>query len=61
MLKLNCRYIGDEFMAYKYLYKTPEGFDDIYLNSDGKYLTGLWFENSKDALKHEQKCTFKDL
>lgn len=32
-------------------YKTPEEFDDICLISDG--FTGLWFENSKDDLKHK--------
>ena len=24
-------------------YRTPEGFDDMVIRSDGKYLTGLWF------------------
>lgn len=42
-------------------YKTPEEFDDIYLTSDGKYLTGLWFENSKDALKHKKDEIEKEL
>lgn len=41
-------------MVYKWLYKTPNNFDDIILNSDGKYLTGLWFVGSRDSLKH---CT----
>ena len=31
-------------MVYKKIYKTPEGFSDIIMNSDGEYLTGLWFE-----------------
>ena len=39
-------------MNYKWYYKTPDGFDDMMMNSDGKYLTGLWFLNSKDAFKH---------
>ena len=30
-------------------YKTPEGFDDLLMSSDGEYLTGLWFENSRYA------------
>ena len=46
-------------MNYKWFYKTPEEFDDIYLTSDGKYLTGLWFENSKDALKHKKRWNRK--
>lgn len=48
-------------MNYKWFYKTPEEFDDIYLTSDGKYLTGLWFENSKDALKHKKEGIEKEL
>jgi len=35
-------------MVYKYKYQTPNGFSDILMNSDGKYLTGLWFEGSRD-------------
>lgn len=37
---------------YKYVYKTPDEFSNIIMNSDGEYLTGLWFENSKDSFKH---------
>lgn len=48
-------------MNYKWFYKTPEEFDNIYLTSDGKYLTGLWFENSKDALKHKVDGLEKEL
>lgn len=29
--------------------------------SDGEYLTGLWFENSRDTLKHELNCEEKEL
>lgn len=43
-------------MIYKWFYRTPEGFDDILLNSDGEVLTGLWFVGSKDAAKHEEDC-----
>lgn len=43
-------------MTYKWLYKTPNNFDDIILNSDGKYLTGLWFAESRDSLKHSLNC-----
>ncbi len=48
-------------MIYKYIYKTPDGFDDMVMNSDGEYLTGLWFIGSKDELKHVTDCTLKDL
>lgn len=48
-------------MIYKWIYKTPNAFDDILMNSDGKYLTGLWFVGSKDASKHVINCKEKDL
>lgn len=31
------------------------------MNSDGEYLTGLWFVNSKDASKHILNCEEKEL
>lgn len=37
---------------YTWKYITSDGLSDIILNSDGKYLTGLIFEGSKD----EKKC-----
>lgn len=48
-------------MNYKYTYKTPSGFSNIIMNSDGKYLTGLWFENSRDTIKHTTNCEEKEL
>ena len=48
-------------MVYKYRYKTPNGFSNILMNSNGKDLTGLWFEGSRDALKHKIECEEKDL
>lgn len=48
-------------MTYKYHYKTPEGFSDMIMNSDGEYLTGLWFEGSRDTLKHKIDCEEKEL
>ena len=48
-------------MTYKYKYKTPNGFSNMLMNSNGKDLTGLWFEGSRDALKHEIDCEEKDL
>ena len=32
-------------MRYRVVYKTPEKFSNIILESDGECLTGLWFEN----------------
>ena len=48
-------------MVYKWLYKTPDGFDDMIMNSDGEYLTGLWFTKSKDSSKHITNCEEKKL
>lgn len=48
-------------MVYKYVYKTPDGFSDMVMNSDGENLTGLWFEDSKDSFKHITNCEEKDL
>ena len=48
-------------MAYKYIYQTPENFSNIIMNSDGEYLTGLWFEESRDVSKHIIDCEEKEL
>lgn len=48
-------------MTYKWIYKTSDEFDDIVLNSDGEYLTGLWFVNSKDSSKHNVNYEEKEL
>ncbi len=48
-------------MTYKCFYQTPEGFSDMLMNSDGEYLTGLWFVESKDASKHIMDCEEKML
>lgn len=48
-------------MIYKCLYKTPEEFDDILMNSDGEVLTGLWFKDSKDEKKHNLDSKEKNL
>lgn len=48
-------------MAYKCMYETPEGFSNIIMNSAGEYLTGLWFEHSRDSSKHLMNCEEKDL
>ena len=48
-------------MIYKYMYKTPENFSNMIMNSDGEYLTGLWFEDSRDSSKHIIDCEEKNL
>lgn len=48
-------------MTYKYLYKTPDTFSNIIMKSDGQFLTGLCFENSKDSLKYPPNCKTKNL
>ena len=48
-------------MIYKYIYETPKDFSNIIMNSDGEFLTGLWFEYSKDSTKHISNCIEKEL
>lgn len=48
-------------MIYKWVYKTPDDFDDMLISSDGKYLTGLWFIGSRDDSKHTTECEEKNL
>lgn len=37
---------------YRYIYHTPDSFDDMLMSSDGTVLTGLWFQGSPDQKKH---------
>ena len=46
---------------YKWKYETPEGFSNMLMNSDGEYLTGLWFDGSRDSSKHTTDCEEKEL
>ena len=48
-------------MTYKHVYQTPENFSNMIMNSDGEYLTGLWFEDSRDSSKHLGDCEEKNL
>ena len=48
-------------MTYKYSYKTPDGFADMLMNSDGENLTGLCFECSRDVAKHSLDCEERPL
>mgnify|MGYP002522976089 CR=1 FL=1 len=47
-------------MIYRDYYITPENFDNIILESDDDFLTGLWFENSKDANKHKSSAKIEN-
>ena len=44
----------EDMMHYGWKYKTPKQFDDILLQSDGAYLTGLLFENSRDHIRQDK-------
>ena len=48
-------------MKYIKRYKTPEGFSDMLMSSDGEFLTGLWFVGSRDERKHDGDREEKDL
>lgn len=48
-------------MVCKGKYNTPQGFDDMWMNSDGEVLTGLWFEGSRGQSKHRLDCEEGDL
>lgn len=39
-------------MIYKCVYKTPKGFSNIIMSSNGEILTGLYFENDKNISKY---------
>ncbi len=42
-------------------YRTPKGFDNLLMSSDGEVLTGLWFEGSPGAAKHTGDGAVRDL
>ena len=44
---------------YKRTYNSP--FGTIYMKSDGEYLTGLWFDGSRDSYKHNGNFEEKNL
>ncbi|MBO7127379.1 methylated-DNA--[protein]-cysteine S-methyltransferase [bacterium] len=41
-------------MIFKSKYITPDGFDDIVMESDGKFLTGLRFEQCKGEIEERE-------
>lgn len=48
-------------MVWNCLYKTPDAFSDLILESDGENLTGLWFVGSKNAALHRAGREERDL
>ena len=48
-------------MTFKCKYKTPAGFGNMWMNSDGEVLTGLWFDGSRDQSKHALDCEERKL
>lgn len=46
---------------YKWIYETSDQFDNIIMKSDGEYLTGLWFINSRNIAKHIVNCEEKEI
>lgn len=36
-------------MTFSWHYRTPAGFDDLCMCSDGEVLTGLWFEGKREG------------
>ena len=47
--------------SYLFNYRTPKGFADLVMRSDGEALTGLWFKGSPGAGKHTQEGLAKEL
>ena len=43
-------------MTFNCGYKTPKGFSDLWMSSDGEVLTGLWFEGSRDQPRRKLDC-----
>jgi methylated-DNA-[protein]-cysteine S-methyltransferase len=48
-------------MQYKTTYKTPRGFSDMVMMSDGEVLTGLHFVDSRKATRSCRDCAAHDL
>ena len=48
-------------MQYKATYKTPQGFSDMMMTSDGEVLTGLHFVDSRKVTKRYCDCVERDL
>ena len=48
-------------MTFKVIYRTPQGFSDMEMTSDGEVLTGLHFEDSRKVAKGDCDCAERDL
>ena len=48
-------------MTFTKIYRTPNGFDDMVMTSDGEVLTGLRFINPQNQSKHTMDREEKDL
>ena len=48
-------------MTFTKIYRTPDGFDDMVMSSDGEVLTGLRFINKQDQSKHTMDREEKEL
>lgn len=48
-------------MVYKKIYKTMNEYDDIVMYSDGKYLIGLYFWESKNDFRRDLKIIDDDM
>lgn len=44
---------------FKYVYKTPNGFDDLVMFGENEFLTALLFKNSSDMSKAYPNCEEK--
>ena len=43
-------------MNFKCKYPTPDGFDDLWMCSDGAVLTGLWFDGPRARAEQRPGC-----
>lgn len=51
---------GKITMLYRSIYKTPKEFDDIILESDGKYLTALIFNQNNAKVENDTLPIFNE-
>ena len=48
-------------MVFKEPYRTPRGFSDMIMMSDGAVLTGLHFVDSRKATRRCRDCAARDV
>ena len=48
-------------MIFKAIYKTPQGFSDMLMKSDGEVLTGLHFVDSRNMTNSYRNCADCDI